>query len=294
MDFFKKYKNIFINFGLAAVLVVLDQVLKKIAVGIPANSFSILGFSLQPPIKNYGFFFGLDLIGNDLLIKPVLTAVFLLFLFYYIVFLFFTPKNFYYLRMGLSVVFAGFSSNLINKIINFYVLDFMRWSPFNVYFNFADIAQAVGWMIILYQLLVLRKYIWKKNERRKSLLIMKKFQIQFLIYCSSIFLLLAVFFALLNYQFIRLVDLREGADIKQLSTDFFSYCFFVLIIIYFSIGLFFLYISNKIFCPIYAFERHIRKLLEDKKNCKEDFILRQNDLFKGLETLAKDIKNKLK
>ena len=294
MGFLKKYQNLVINFSLVFFLIVLDQFFKKMAIGISSGDFSLFGFSLQAPVKNYGLIFGLDFVRNDLFIKPALTAIFLLFLFYYVVFLLFTPKNFKFLHIGLSVLFAGFSSNIINKFTVFYVLDFIMWSPFNLYFNLADILQTVGWLIILYQLFVLRDHIWKKNERRKSFLIMKKFQIQFLIYCSSVFVLVAAFFIILNFQFINFISLLGGNEnLKEVSTSFLSYSFFILIIIYFSVGFFFLYISNKVFGPVYAFERHIRKLLTEK-DFKEDLKLRKNDLFKHLEELAKDIKNKLK
>ena len=291
--FLNKYKSVFINLSLVFFLIVLDQFCKKLSVNISTNDFGFLGFSLQPPIKNYGFIFGLDFSGSALFIEPVLTAIFLLFLFYYIVCLFFTPQKFYYLKIGLSLLFAGFASNLISKFLDFYVLDFIKWSPFNLYFNLADILQTFGWLTVLSQLIVLKKYIWTENERRKSLLVMKKFQIQFLAYCSSIFVLVSVFFILLNRQFVNFIELTEGQDLKQLSSAFFSYCFFILILIYFSVGMFFLYISNKVFGPVYAFERYMRKLL-DNKDFKEDFQLRRNDQLKQLEDLAKDIKKKLK
>ena len=292
MIFLKKYRNIFLNFSLVFFLILLDQFCKRLADGLSASDFSFLGFSLQTPIKNYGLIFGLDFVSNNLFTKPALTAIFVLFLFYYVVFLILTPKKFYYLQIGLSLLFAGFASNLINKFLDFYVIDFIKWSPLNVYFNLADIFQTSGWLVILFQLIVLKKHIWRENERRKSFLVMKNFQIQFLAYCSSIFVLVSVFFILLNYQFINFISLTEGQDLKQLSFAFFSYCFFILIIIYFSIGIFFLYISNKVFGPVYAFERYIKELLNNK-NLKKDFKLRKNDQFKQLEGLAKDIKDKL-
>ena len=288
-----RYRNIFLNFSLVFFLIVLDQFCKKLSLNFSNNDFGLLGFSLQAPIKNYGLIFGLDFVRNDLFIKPVLTAIFLLFLFYYVVFLIFTPKKFYYFQIGLSLLFAGFFSNMLNKLTVFYTLDFIRWSPFNLYFNLADIFQTIGWLTVVSQLILLKKYIWKKNERRKSLLVMKKFQVQFLAYCSSIFLLVSAFFILLNQQFADFIDLTKGRDIKQLSFAFFSYSFFILIVVYLSVILFFLYISNKVFGPVYAFERYVRKLLEDK-NFKEDFRLRRDDQLKHLEVLAKDIKNKLK
>ncbi|MDE0092030.1 MAG: signal peptidase II [Oligoflexia bacterium] len=294
MSFFNKYKNIFLNFNLIFFLVILDQFSKSLAHNISTGGFEFLGFSLQTPIKNYGLIFGLDFISNSLFIKPAVTAIFLLFLFYYVVVLIFTPKSFFYLQIGLSLLFSGFASNFINKFLDFYVIDFIKWSPFNIYFNLADVFQTLGWLVILSQLVRLKDYIWKKNEKRKSLLIMKKFQIQFLIYCSSIFVLVSVFFILLNYQFMNFVELMSEQELKQLNLSFFSYCFFILVIVYFSVGLFFLYISNKVFAPVYAFERHMRKLLNDK-DFKEDFKLRRNDQFKQqLESLAKDIKSKLK
>ncbi|MCY4322046.1 MAG: signal peptidase II [Bdellovibrionaceae bacterium] len=294
MQFLEKHKSIFINFILVFVLIFLDQISKQLAVGLSGGGFSLLGFSLEVPIKNYGFIFGLDFYSNHLFIKPALTAIFIMVLFYYVVFLLYIPKKFYYLQIGLSLLFAGFTSNLINKFVNFYVLDFIKWSPFNLYFNLSDMFQTLGWIAIFSQIIKLKNHIWKKNERRKSFLAIKKFQIQFLAYCSSIFVLVSAFFIILNYQIMNYLDLVSTQEFKQFGFTFFSYCFFLLVIVYFSIGLFFLYFSNKIFGPVYAFERYMKKLLNNKEEVKEDFKLRKNDQFKQLETLAKEIKNKLK
>ena len=294
MDFLKKYKNIFINFILVFILIILDQFSKQLATGISGSGFSLLGFSLEAPIKNYGLIFGLDFSSSALFIKPALTAIFVMVLFYYVVFLLYAPKKFYYLQIGLSLLFAGFTSNLINKFVNFYVLDFIKWSPFSLYFNLADIFQTLGWIAIFSQIIKLKNHIWKKNERRKSFLVMKKFQIQFLAYCSSIFVLVSAFFLILNYQFMNFIDLSSTQEFKELGFAFFTYSFFILVIVYFSVGLFFLYFSNKIFGPVYAFERYMRRLLDNKEDVKEDLKLRKHDQFKQLETLAKDIKNKLK
>ena len=151
-----------------------------------------MGFSLQPPIKNYNLIFGLSFISDTLFINTFLTALFCVLLFYYILSLAFIPKEFYYLQTGISFLFAGFTSNLFNKIINGYVLDFIKWSPsqtVSIYFNMADIFQTVAWFLILSQFLFLKKFIWRKEEKRKQMIIMKAYQLQFIGYSAWLFYL---------------------------------------------------------------------------------------------------------
>ena len=291
-----KYKYIYFHIALFISLVVWDQLCKHYARQqlLTYSEGGVLGFSLQPPIENYGLFLGLNFGADHLLVKTSLTAVFCLFLFYYIISLIFIPKNLSHLQTGITILFSGFSSNFISKFINSYTLDFIKWSPLktvNIYFNLADIFQTFAWFLILSQLLFLKKYIWKKNEQRGRLLILRNYQTQFIAYCLSAFVLVSAFFILINYQFLALIEVTDFANIRHISSAFFKYSLFILFSLCFFVTLFFLYISNKIYGPIYAFEKHIKALL-NRENPK-DLKFRKNDQLKNLEKLAKDIKQQL-
>lgn len=253
-----------------------------------------MAFSLQAPIKNYGLIFGWDFGSNDLLINISLSAVFCLFLFYYILSLVFIPKNFYHLQTGISVLFSGFTGNVINKIANGYIIDFISWSPsqsLNMYFNTADVFQTLGWLLILMQFVFLRKYLWREGERRKQLFVMRIYQLKFVGYCVLAFFCLSFFFLLLNYQFIGFVEDMDFYTLKQAGSFFFQYSFFILFLFWTFILIFFIYLSNKIYGPLYAFEKYIKALIKGEN--PKDLQMRKNDQLKHLEDLAKEIKESL-
>ena len=291
-----KYKYVFFHVVLCVALIILDQLCKYSAQQylVSYSEGGFLGFSLQPPLRNYDLFLGLNFGADDLLVRTSLTAIFCLFLFYYIVSLVFIPRSLSYLQIGITILFSGFASNFISKLMNSYVVDFIRWSPFEpggVYFNLADVFQSSAWLLILFQLFFLKKHIWRKDEQRSKLLILKNYQVQFIAYCLMVFMLVSIFFILINYQFLSLIEVTDFSNIRYISSDFFKYSLFILLSLCFFIVLFFLYISNKIYGPIYAFERYIKALL-NKENPK-DLKFRKNDQFKNLENLAKDIKQHL-
>ena len=291
-----KYKYIFLHFLLVIALVALDQLSKYSALHFLTTSSegSLLGFSLQAPIKNYNLIFGLNAGSSNLLVNTFITAILCLCLFYYVLSLVFIPKTLSYLQVGISILFSGFASNLTNKLTNGYVLDFIKWTPsqaVDIYFNLADTFQTIAWLVILSQFLFLKKYIWKEEEKRKQLFIMKTYQFQFIGYSALTFFCISTFFLILNYQFLGFIEVTDFANINQISSSFFKYSFFMLILLCVFIGAFFLYLSNKIYGPIYAFERYVKALLNGEN--PKDFQLRKNDQFKHLEDLAKDIKKNL-
>lgn len=293
LAFFKNFG--FFNVGLTLFLIVFDQVIKKVISGSSLPSFGFLGFSLRSEVKNYNFIFGLDFNFNEWIIRILLTAILFLILFYYLVFIFSVFKKFRHLCTGLSFVFAGFSSNLFDRLSNFYVIDYIKWSwikSWPIYFNLADIFQTIGWIIVIYQVYLFRNQIWKPDEKRRTFVAIKKFQYQFLTYFSLIFFLVSGFFILLSYQFLTAVGNSTFQEFKSFNASFLVFCFFTFVFLYFAVGVFFLYVSNKIYGPIFAFERYIRGLL-NKENVEEEFKLRKKDQFKNLEQLAKDIKNHL-
>ena len=288
----RKYKKLSFYFSLIFFVIASDQFFKFLFEDKVFVGRDFLGFSLESPVKNIYFLFGFKITGEFFFIHLALISIFLLFFFYYFLFIFLVDdKKFYYLKIALSLIFGGWTSNLIDKLQQTYVLDYIKWNILDggLYFNLADIFQSLGWALLIQQVIHLRYDILRSNERRRRWFVFNKFQYQFLAYFTLIFILMTVFFILLIKQVLLVLDLSESSIIKEIGVAFLMGALLALVFLYFFIGLFFAYFSNKIYGPVYAFERHIRELIAGQSDSKE-FRLRRGDQFKNLELLAGDIK----
>ena len=273
-----------------------DQVSKYFALKLLSGPLKegFLGFSLQEPIKNYNLILGLSLNESNLPLKLSLSAIFSMFLFYYVLFLFHISKNFRPFHTGVSLIFAGFAGNLINKLFTGYVPDFIRWAPLaegGVYFNLADLFQTAGWFWIAFQFIFFEKGAFFSKDKRKQLFIMQPYQLELFAYSSLVFFSLMVCFLLINNQFVALLDFELMGDVYQKGRDFLKYAFILLCLFSLFIAAFFLYLSNKIYGPIYAFERHVRQILAGED--PGDLRLRKRDQMRNFEDLAKALKGRL-
>lgn len=294
MRFFKNNSFLF-YMALSAILIALDQLAGQVAKHFLTNNngavSSFFKFSIEQPAQNCHLIFGWNLGLDPLFANTVLAAVFCASLFYYILFLVFLPYKLFWLKIGMSFVFSGFAGNWIDKIISTCVLDFIKWAPlphFSLWFNMADIFQTCGWLIVFTQLFLLKKSIWRANEKRKSLLVSRSFQLRFVGFCVLGFMCLSAFFLLINYQFLVFADLPSFPNIQHIGWSFFKFSIIILFFLCVAVGVFFFYLSNKIYGPVYAFEKYLKALIkgENPKKLK----LRKNDQFRHLEDLAQEIK----
>ena len=293
-SFFKKMvsKEFLVCFALVCVIVVLDQFIKFVIKDQTFDGSSFLGFSLEKVQNNY-FIFVLKMTGDFFFVYFILLSLWVSFSFYYFVFIYFKGhKKYYPLKLSASLVFGGWFSNLIDKLIQSYVLDYIRWDIFKFvfYFNLADFIQTCGWIIFIYYIISLRSDIFRKHDKRSRWIVFNKLQYQFLGYFTLIFGLIAFFFILLIYQLFVAIGVLEDAAVKSLVISFFKGLLVALVFLYIFVGSFFAYFSNKIYGPVYAFEKYMRAIMARKKGLTK-FQLRQNDHFENLEVLAKDLKN---
>jgi len=133
------------------ILVLLDYISKKIIfVNIELNNFfPILPIMDFAHIHNYGIAFGLfsGTLSSWLIIfcGLIITAI--------IYFMLIQTNNFVE-KWGLTLIIAGAISNIMDRVINNYVLDFIYLHYSEFYwpaFNLADIYITLGVLIILYQ-----------------------------------------------------------------------------------------------------------------------------------------------
>ena len=143
-------KKLFILF----LLVSADLLVKSFVYeNIQLNSFiNILPFLEITHIHNYGISFGLlsGLISKEIII--IISLIITSIIFYLFI------KSFDKIeKWGLLIIIAGAISNIVDRALNDYVLDFIHLQYNNYYwpaFNFADIYITIGVLLILYKVVI--------------------------------------------------------------------------------------------------------------------------------------------
>ena len=273
-----------------SVIVFVDQFFKFISASI--NIDSSLGFSIER-IINYGFIFGIRMSS------PFLESLFIIFIFFvaalfYLFLMYFLPSVFLKIKWSVTLICAGAFSNMIDKILHSGVVDFIHFQlgSRSLFINFADIAQSIGWLIVIYQLIRLRTVIWRTIEKRKTIISLKKYQYQFIIYTLWMVVYAILFMILISSEFIEQMNNPSNMQRDEVSSLFPKYIFYMVVAFLIPIITLTFYFSNKIYGPIYAFERYLKSLLKNEST--SDFKLREGDQFKNLETIAKELKEKIK
>jgi len=142
----KKYFNIKINyFAIIFIFCSLDQ-LSKIYINLNLNKLlnkDLIIFTIEF-VRNYGAAFNV-FSGNRLFLSLV-SVISTIILFYFI----FIRENQLIDKYGLSFILAGSIGNGIDRILNGYVIDFIKikFIDFPV-FNIADIAINIGVLILI-------------------------------------------------------------------------------------------------------------------------------------------------
>ena len=276
---------------LFVAIVGLDQFFKSISAFIKTDSF--LGLSIERAL-NHGFLFSLRM-GSFSFIESFFTVfVFSFGVLAYFSFLYFLPKAFVKTRWGLTFVFAGAISNMANKILHSHVVDFIRFK-FNsiaIYFNIADIAQTIGWGIIIYEIIIFRKIIWRALEQRKVFIVLKKEQYSFILYSLWIALCTFLFISFIGLDFLNKMHGAPDLQQDQIVALFPRYAIYMMVAFLIPVFVLAIYFSNKIYGPIYAFEKHLKALINNEPS--REFKLREGDQLKRLEKMAQSIAQKLK
>ena len=139
------------KFFFIILLIILDFITKKIVFDyLSLNSFIIILPVLDlAHIHNYGIAFGLfsGLISSKMII--LITSIVTIAIIYLLIQASNTVE-----KWGLTLIIAGAISNIFDRAINNYVLDFIYLHYKDFYwpaFNFADIYITVGVLMILFQ-----------------------------------------------------------------------------------------------------------------------------------------------
>ena len=146
-------------------LLVFDIITKKLVFNlIDLNTFYKITFFMDiAHIHNFGISFGLF---AGLLPYWIIALIGLFISIIIILMIFSTNNNIE--KWGLTIIFAGAISNILDRMMNGYVIDFIYLSYNNLYwptFNLADIYITIGILIIIFEfILSFNKKRIKNNE----------------------------------------------------------------------------------------------------------------------------------
>ena len=143
----------YIKIFLVIFLVFLDFLTKKLVFNfIDLNNFiSIYSFFDLAHIHNYGISFGLfsNILPSYLF---VIIGIFLTFFIFYM----YLKSNQIYEKWGFIIIISGALSNISDRLLNGFVLDFLYFHYKDFYwpaFNFADIYITIGLCMIILQMI---------------------------------------------------------------------------------------------------------------------------------------------
>lgn len=196
------------------------------------------------------------------------------------------------LKLGLTLLTAGMSGNVLDKALRGWTIDFIPFpwtSGRMVAFNVADVFIWLGCAIVLWYLTHREDRIWFPGNQRQLLFRHKKEQFsltgQLVVLIMGPCLMMAIF----SFAFIRQITQTMSPHMQESFTWQYiavacclGLLFFVLAVI---AGLWW---SHRLLGPVLAFDRHVDQLILGED---EEFILRQGDRMKMLEGISKKLKN---
>ena len=193
------------------------------------------------------------------------------------------------LHLSLALVMGGVLSQNTGILI---LKKTAHWMSFlGVSFSLSSIAILIGLLLFLVLCVKNRSAYFQKYNVRKTLIIM---QDQY-VFCSLLIgsycvllLSIGVFFYIYLKNVLNGINSINESLYVELSA-YFVFFYTVLSMFYLLIVfIFIIYLSNRIYGPVYAFKKYVNSLLTGKK-LDHDFKLREGDHFRDLMDLAKDL-----
>jgi signal peptidase II len=210
------------------------------------------------------------------------------------------PSRLMRLRIGMSVLLGGILGNVMDRILDGSVVDFIvigSPSYTSPAFNFADAVQWVGYIWIVLALSKDGALFWPDENARKRKWINPEFQMKYCLILMANGLAFAMISGVFTYTFLKMTitDLVPGPSTLFTQTRFLIpfLQIYSIISVAFAVGLFLLgkVLSHRTAGPVYAFEKYMDDLLAGHPPRHLKF--RAGDEFKHLEDLARRITTRL-
>jgi signal peptidase II len=283
----KKYKNISILFLIVGIFFICLLIRSFVS-----DQLNVYGtFYVLKKVTNHGFLFGqFSEVSSLLKIMFIVSILGFLYFLSLLVF-FFLSTDFFFMKIGISLMLGGFTSNAIEKLLYGYVIDYVAIKlPFynQYFFNLADFLQLIGLVIAIQSVLKNKTKIWFSDEKRFQLILNPGFQFRFVKKIIIFFILMAVFLGAITFaaleQLFELSLIEEKLIHDYRLMFFMTYIsmsvFFIIITIFFLLK-----ISHKIIGPLYVFKKFIIN------PSKQEIVLRKNDYF---QDIVKEINESLR
>lgn len=191
----------------------------------------------------------------------------------------FLSKDLVRIRWGMTFLLSGVAGNSLEKLIYGYVIDFLSINihPFSRYFfNFSDVFQIVGLVIIVWEIFTKKERIWfETNHKRKKLVLYPAVQLPIAFKVLGMVILGNVTQAILV---VALLYPKLKDDAQDIQVLFFLSLLIVNLMILPLIGLYIMKENIRFMGPIFALERY----LNDDSDEPQPLRLRKTDYFQEL------------
>ena len=278
--------------GILILLCVCDQLSKWLALKILSGKTAILwsvGFATH---QQHLLSEDVNIIQHMAAIPSAIFGILILFLFF-VLNLIWTDKLFK-LRISMAVLTAGFLCDSMDKIFSKGTIDWIV--IFNNYISLNDIYILIGSIFTIFFFIKNYSTIFYKNTIRKKMII-EKDQYTFCAYILLSFLIFMIGFGMFFITAFKIVSghVEAISSNNQASLMFiFSLSFIMLSICFLLIiSIFTVYLSNKIYGPIYAIKKYIKEVLLSEDN-NRPLNLRKDDHFSELSDLINQLGTKYK
>lgn len=294
-----KKRDWFKIIGLLFLVIILDQYTKVWSLSKPESWYGPLHIVL---VHNHGALLGLfsDLTAFLRIVTLATSGFFILSIYFFLQYI--LPIPILKLRYGLSLLVGGIIGNVVDRIVYGYVIDFISLDIMNWHspvWNAADMIQWVGYFFVAYAIIKDGHLLWPDKNMRTLFWVNQKFQIKFSIFFIAVGLMLAVVSFVFSYTYLKLslgelIGVNNQLIEKYTLSFLFSFCILLCV---FGMTLFIIAkrVSHNIAGPVYAFERYLIDLLDEKYETTPMYSLklRAGDDFRHLEKSAEALKIKI-
>jgi len=194
------------------------------------------------------------------------------------------------MRFGASLLVGSMCSNVLDRIVRGYVVDFIVLKVGSWHtgvFNVADALQWVGLGIGLCAYIANGRLLYPVDQRRGRKWIDPQFQLQYCLKLLTIGICFGLISGALSYTYINILipqiqglPVAAAQDLTVTFIGLFAATSASFLVILFITGV---HLSHRIVGPVHAFENFLNDFLSGKRR---EFRLRQNDELKQLETIA--------
>ena len=271
--------------------ILFDQLTKWIAVSLLGDSTITLGFI------GFKIYTEALVISNKLNIAQYVKiissfgfSIFFLFLFFVLNLM--LTKKIIGFRVGIAIFVAGMLSDTVDMVFHGASQDWI--TLIGTHFNLSDLYLLIGSFLVLFFCIKDRAFIFRKNELRKTILIEKDQTVflfnmlfTYILFIGAVFVFFLSFIKIIFNHFVPIEQ-----DTETLLIRVFLILFLILSICFLLITLaFLLYMSNKIYGPVYAFKKYIRDVFIQGLPVRP-FKTRTGDHFTDLPELIGELRSK--